>query len=810
MSYQQPSSIITRKARVWPEISEETILLPTTPVLLNSQSSSILTFIFLSLVGLAIYGYMFTHFNATGEVRMFLLPCLATGGLIALALFSISLVKTIRILLRNRLLLQQYLQQLQEVENQLKACHWQERQAYMNLDPPLSRYDFKSAIYEHLEIIPLLQNTYNEQNSSLWARQPADRDFMKVRIGLQERPATYKIWTPQEQGQIITSRRLQVYKDYAQALLEKYSTVHVPLQIDLQNQSPITIYGPGTKLFIARELLHAILSQLVYHHSPEDVRIIILAPRSQERTWQWAEILPHTVRYDARHSSAQMEEAFQAHTCAIGTTAIMDQLPLISRELRRREVLINDMQPLQKTALHPHLLIVIDDFETAGDLDQSVAALPNMVIPPSHPTQYRRSHLSVSPLRRPELALALNHGAQLGVSVLCVCTKQSHFPQNSQLLIDLQQEDPPKLLLNKTSLLPQHKIKTKRQKKAESTETMPQVNIQARIRQLTQPQRPTQQCMQLDGIGLDDLRSLALRLQSLQSSTNQQLELRTQVDIRSILDTPIEIQTYDPFVLWSDPLFRTPQPLLRIPIGLTFGDEVQYLDLLRDGPHGLLIGQTGSGKSELLQTMLLSLAFLYKPTEVNFLLLDHKVGLALKPFGQLPHTLGLLTQMSSAAGWQRFTAMLRAEISKRKTFLNEGRSIPHLVIIIDGFTEIVRYAEAVLDELLMIMGMEPELGLHLLLAAQRPEGIIYNNIRDAVQYRICLRCATPQESREVLRRTDAADLPASIPGRAYLLHGDNQLDLFQAARVTTPIYEDRIAAGQSRLNSLLSLPFKGK
>lgn len=809
MSYQQPSSIITRKTRVWPEISEETIILPSPPTLLNSRLSSILVFIFSSLACLAIYGYAFTYLIIVDNARVLLLSCLAAGGLAAIGLLIIAIRTIIRKLRRNKQLLQDYLQQLQDAERHLKTLHWQERQAYMNLDPPLSRYEFKAATYEHLEIIPLLQHTYNEQNNSLWARQRSDRDFLQVRIGLQQRPATYKIQAP-EYGQTTTSRNLQVYNDYARALVTTYATVHVPLQIDLRHQSPVTIYAPAVKLSLARESLHAILSQVVYHHSPEDVRIIILAPRSQERAWQWTEILPHTIRYDARHSSVQMEEAFQAHTCAIGTAAIMDQLPLISRELRRREVLLNDLQPQQKSIPQPHLLIVIDDFETPGDLDQPAQALPTMVIPPSHPTQYRRTHLAVSPLRRPELALALDHGTRLGVSILCVCTRQSQFPQNNQLLIDLQHTKPPKILLAETtSLLPPGKSKKKRQEKEISTETVTISGVQARVRHLTQ-QQPAQHCLELDGISFDDLRSLSLRLQSLQYNVSQPLELRTQVDIRNIFDTPIDVHSYDPFVFWGDPLFRTPQPLLRIPLGLTFGDEVQYLDLLRDGPHGLLIGQTGSGKSELLQTILLTLAFLYKPTEINFLLLDHKAGLALKPFARLPHTLGLLTNMSSAAAWQRFITMLRAEVNKRKAFLSEGRPTPHLFIIIDGFTDISQYAEAIFDELLAIMGLGAEIGLHFLLAAQRPEGLSYNNIRDAVQYRICLRCATPQESREVLRRPDAADLPASIPGRGYLLHGDNQLDLFQAARVTTPVYQEYIPTNQSQLNSLLSLPFKGK
>lgn len=113
--------------------------------------------------------------------------------------------------------------------------------------------------------------------------------------------------------------------------------------------------------------------------------------------------------------------------------------------------------------------------------------------------------------------------------------------------------------------------------------------------------------------------------------------------------------------------------------------------------------------------------------------------------------------------------------------------MPRLIIIIDEFAEMAKRTETVLDELFTITRVGREIGMHLLLSAQRPEGIIGTKVRDYVQYRLCLRCSSNDDSREVLGRNDAANLPVSIPGRGYLLHGDNQLDLFQAARSTVPV-----------------------
>lgn len=808
MSYQQSSSIITRKARVWPEIPEDTITLPTPPTLPNLPQSSTFITIFFSLAGMAVYGYVFTHLINTGESSVFIIPFIAISGVMAASSLITFLAQLISIQRRRNYLLRRYHEQLQEVEQQLKLQHWHERQAYMELNPPLSRFEYKSSVYKNLDVKPLLQYPYNDQNMSLWARQPDDQDFMRVRIGIEKRPATYTIRDQQREDSIAIPTRLVSYNDYAKSLVKTYAHVFVPLCVDLRQQSPLSIVGPGHKIVLARELMHSIVSHVAYHHSPEDVRIIILAPYSQETAWQWISIIPHTLPYDARQTSTHMEETPQDHTCAIGSAAVMDQLPLISRELGRRELLLGDSRQQQKSQPFPHLLIVVDAFDGPDDLDQPTQPLPAMVVPPSHPTQYRRTHLSVSPLKRPEMALALSRGNQLGVSVLCLCTSQSQMPQTSQLFIDLDEEQPPKSLLPDSE--DEEATRKKKRKKTTTDEDQLMTGIQARVHSLNEQPQPTRHCLQLDSAGLEDLRSFALRLQSLRALNTRRLEMRTQVDLSALFDPPLDLNAYDPFVLWNDPLFRTPRPLLRFPIGLKIGDEVQYLDLLEDGPHGLLIGQTGSGKSELLQTIILSLAFLYKPTEVNFLLINYKAGLALESFCRLPHTIGCFSNVSSPALIQRFITMLRAEATRREALLKERKTVPSLVIVIDEFAEMAKRTESVLDELFTIMRLGREIGMHLLLAAQRPEGIIGSRVRDYVQYRLCLRCASPEDSREVLRRTDAANLPASIPGRGYLLHGDNQLDLFQSARVTLPFIQDQMANAQSQLNSLLSLPFKGK
>ena len=420
MSYQSPYTTITRKARIRPEITEETITLPSPPALPDIPQASTLTAIFFGLTTMTIIGCIFIRFNI-GESSIYVVPFIALSGCMAFSTLIALIGKTTRAHRAAKYVLKRYQKQLQEIEAQLKLWQWKERKAYMDLNPPLSQYDFKSIFYANLDVKPLLQHTFDEQNISLWARRPDDADFLHVRIGIEQRPTTYHIQDKQHDSKNTSSTWLNASDEtldrrnvrgtrtasieYAQEIVTTYSQIYAPLLIHISQQSPIGIVGPGARLSAARGLMHALVSQIIYHHSPEDVRIIILAPRSQEAAWQWANMLPHTVLYDPRQSSGQAEEAQQVHTCAIGTGAIIEQLPLISRELGRRELLLEDTRQLPKAPLLPHLLIVVDDFNAPGDLDQPIQTSqvsPMMSIPSSQPTLYRRPRLSISPLKRPE------------------------------------------------------------------------------------------------------------------------------------------------------------------------------------------------------------------------------------------------------------------------------------------------------------------------------------------------------------------------------------------------------------------------
>ncbi|MBT2596777.1 FtsK/SpoIIIE domain-containing protein [Arthrobacter sp. ISL-72] len=233
---------------------------------------------------------------------------------------------------------------------------------------------------------------------------------------------------------------------------------------------------------------------------------------------------------------------------------------------------------------------------------------------------------------------------------------------------------------------------------------------------------------------------------------------------------------------------------LAVPIGMA-AHGPRMLDLDSDGPHLLVAGTTGSGKSELLRGLTAALALSYPPDKINFLFFDFKGGSGLGPLTGLPHCVGMLTDLTRNE-LERTLTSLRAEIRYREELLSAVQApdlagyraagslagpLPHLVLIIDEFRMLVEDAPEALRELMRIAAIGRSLGIHLVMATQRPQGALTADIRANVTTSIALRVQSEMESADIINSRIAAGIPLGSPGRAYLARGTEEPVEFQTA-----------------------------
>ncbi len=243
--------------------------------------------------------------------------------------------------------------------------------------------------------------------------------------------------------------------------------------------------------------------------------------------------------------------------------------------------------------------------------------------------------------------------------------------------------------------------------------------------------------------------------------------------------------------------WRTVGPTTRVPLGES-AQGVVAVDLVSDGPHALVAGTTGSGKSELLQTIIVGLAATNRPEQLTFVLIDYKGGAAFKDCAALPHTVGMVTDLDTHLT-RRALSSLDAEVVRRERLLaaagakdlgdymgtdaGSAAPLPRLVIVVDEFATLVDELPDFVTGLVGIAMRGRSLGVHLILATQRPSGVVSPVIRANTSLRLALRVTDDTESRDVLDIPDAARISAALPGRAFVRAGAAAPVEFHTARV---------------------------
>lgn len=249
------------------------------------------------------------------------------------------------------------------------------------------------------------------------------------------------------------------------------------------------------------------------------------------------------------------------------------------------------------------------------------------------------------------------------------------------------------------------------------------------------------------------------------------------------------------------------------PIGVGEHGAV-VIDLATDGPHTLIGGTTGSGKSELLRSLVAGLAAGNDPDHLVFVLVDYKGGSAFDDCARLPHTVGMVTDLDESLG-ERALRSLEAELRRRERLLRDAGAqdlpaylaagstlgpLPRLVVVVDEFATLATELPDFLGALVGVAQRGRSLGVHLVLATQRPQGAVNANIKANTNLRIALRVQDPQDSMDIIDRADAASISRTTPGRAQVRSGPGEVEPVQTALSTA-------GAGGGPTRPVRALPF---
>ncbi len=266
--------------------------------------------------------------------------------------------------------------------------------------------------------------------------------------------------------------------------------------------------------------------------------------------------------------------------------------------------------------------------------------------------------------------------------------------------------------------------------------------------------------------------------------------------------------SYDPREYWQQLPADSWHP---VPVGAQSADQPLEINLNEGvhGVHGMIAGATGAGKSELLLSFLMALAIRHHPDRLNFLLIDFKGGATFRDLEQLPHTAGMVTDLSGFLA-ERALIAINSELDRRKRLLSArnvpnirsyrrkgfeqtGEPLPNLFVAIDEFDEMIRDYPQFQDELIRVGKQGRSLGVHLLFATQQPS-LIKEGLLNNLSYWMSLRVNSKDDSRAMLGVTEAAQLGTDTPGRGFLRDKNSGVRMFQSALITAPY---RMVTGQS-------------
>ena len=557
-----------------------------------------------------------------------------------------------------------------------------------------------------------------QRKRNLWEREINQEDFLDLRLGIGSTELKGKISAPEEHFSVKSDELLQeVYKvGQTSRTLE-----NVPVSLNFINRNIVAIIGDGQN---KKQFIEGLILQMITFHSYEDLKIIVLTNEQNKATWEYLKVAPHnwsnnkTFRYFATNLDEAKEISFELEK-------EMQSRKFVDRNGKMETSEINYKQ------YKPYYLILTDDYKSVRDVE----------------------------LIKDVTDMKINYG----FSLVVISPRLINIPNECSAFISIG---------DKKSGIFENELVSNKQKEFVA-DFDPTLNIY-------------ECCKLIANIPID----IAKENRSLASSVSF-LEMYNvgMVEQLNILNR------------WKS---NDPTKTLQAAVGLDKSRELFKLDLHEKahGPHGLIAGMTGSGKSEFIITYVLSMALNYHPNEVSFVLIDYKGGGLTGAFEnketgmKLPHLAGTITNLDTVE-MNRSLASVQSELRRRQRLFNEARDkldestidiykyqslyrrglvdkpISHLIIISDEFAELKDQRPEFMDQLISTARIGRSLGVHLILATQKPSGVVNDQIWSNSKFRICLRVQDKSDSMDMIKCPDAAELKTT--GRFYLQVGYNEL-----------------------------------
>lgn len=550
---------------------------------------------------------------------------------------------------------------------------------------------------------------------ALWSKRIEQKDFLTARIGIGDYPLDVTISCPEENFSVDDN----VLKDEAINLVKEFELLKdVPVGYSFLDHTITAVMGNNYKV---HKLLENIILQLITFHSYEDLKIVIFTDNKNKDGWEFVKYLPHN-----------FDNSRQIRFFSTNSDDAKEISSYLEQELfyRRYDGDMNEVVR-EYTDCKPYYLIITDNYVNIRRLDimKDITEINN----------------------------------NYGFSLVILENLMSRLPSKCNNFITIG---------DKSSSILENAYENQR-----TINFMDEIDYDINMADVSKKLFNIPIEFEKGGKELPN------------TITFLEMEAVGKVEGLNIINR------------WRN---NDPTKSLRAEVGIDENGDTVYLDLHEKyhGPHGLIAGMTGSGKSEFIITYVLSMAINYSPDIVSFILIDYKGGGLAGAFEnknagiKLPHLAGVITNLDKAE-ISRTLVSIDSELRRRQVIFNKARdllgestidiykyqkyylegklteAVPHLIIICDEFAELKSSEPEFMDDLISIARIGRSLGVHLILATQKPSGVVNDQIWSNSKFRVCLKVQEKNDSMEMLKRPEAAEI--KNVGRFYLQVGYNEL-----------------------------------